>query len=59
MILPFLFYLAVTAFTTAYAAYPIIDRYMIAPYVNPNADEDTVTDDAEPSADTATESAES
>lgn len=59
LILPFLFYLAVTAFTTAYAAYPIIDRYMIAPYVNPNADEDTVTDDAEPSADTATESAES
>ncbi len=32
LILPFLYYMAVTAFTSAYAAYPIIDRYMIAPY---------------------------
>lgn len=32
LLLPFLYYLAVTAFTTAYAAYPIIDRYMIEPY---------------------------
>lgn len=32
LIIPFLYYLAVTAFTACYAAYPIIDRYMIAPY---------------------------
>ncbi len=32
LILPFLFYFSFTAFTSAYAAYPIIDRYMIAPY---------------------------
>lgn len=33
LILPFFYYLSFTAFTSAYAAYPIIDRYMIAPYV--------------------------
>ena len=32
LILPFLYYLSFTAFMSAYAAYPIIDRYMIAPY---------------------------
>ena len=32
LILPFLYLLAVISFTTAYAAYPVIDRYMIAPY---------------------------
>ncbi len=32
LILPFLYFFAVTSFTSAYAAYPIIDRYMIAPY---------------------------
>ncbi len=32
LLLPFLYYLAVNAFTAAYAAYPIIDRYMIEPY---------------------------
>lgn len=32
LILPFLYYIAVCSFTTAYAAYPIIDRYMIEPY---------------------------
>lgn len=32
LILPFMYYLAVTAFTASYAAYPVIDRYMIAPY---------------------------
>ncbi|MBQ7335699.1 MAG: hypothetical protein IJW92_04440 [Clostridia bacterium] len=40
LILPFLYYFAVTAFTCAYAAYPIIDRYMIAPYVNKNDEDD-------------------
>ena len=32
LILPFLYLLAVISFTTTYAAYPVIDRYMIAPY---------------------------
>ncbi len=32
LILPFLYFFAVTAFTSAYAAYPVIDRYMIAPH---------------------------
>ena len=32
LVLPFLYYLAFTAFTSAYAAYPVIERYMITPY---------------------------
>ena len=36
IILPFLWYMAAVTFTSAYAAYPVIDRYMIAPYVNQN-----------------------
>lgn len=40
IILPFLWYLAAVTFTAAYAAYPIIDRYMIAPYAT-NEDEET------------------
>lgn len=38
LILPFLYYIAFTAFMAAYAAYPIIDRYMIAPFVQNEAD---------------------
>ena len=41
LILPLLYYLSFTSFTAAYAAYPIIDRYMIAPYINRDADEDS------------------
>ncbi len=41
LILPFLYYLAVTSFTTAYAAYPIIDRYMIEPYRTNDEDEES------------------
>ena len=40
LILPLLYYLAVTTFTCAYAAYPIIDRYMIAPYIGAQAEDD-------------------
>lgn len=40
IILPLLYYMAVCSFTTAYAAYPVIDRYMIAPYRNQNDEED-------------------
>ena len=32
LILPLLHYLAIAGFITVYAAYPVIDRYMIAPY---------------------------
>lgn len=38
LILPLFYYLSVTAFTSTYAAYPIIDRYMIAPYASRNND---------------------
>lgn len=47
LILPFLYYLAFTAFMAAYVAYPIIDRYMIAPYVDQAEDDE----DADESAD--------
>jgi uncharacterized membrane protein YesL len=40
LILPFLYYLAVTSFTSVYSAYPIIDRYMIEPYKHLNEDEE-------------------
>ncbi len=40
LILPFLFYFSFTAFTSAYAAYPIIDRYMIEPYRGAEEDEE-------------------
>ena len=36
LILPFLYYFSFTSFTSTYAAYPIIDRYMIAPYRTEN-----------------------
>ena len=48
LILPFLYLLAVISFTTTYAAYPVIDRYMIAPYQGTDgdeADEDCATED--------------
>lgn len=32
LIFPILYYQAITAYMSAYAAYPVIDRYMIAPY---------------------------
>ena len=41
IILPFLWYMAAVTFTSAYAAYPVIDRYMIAPYVNQEEEEET------------------
>lgn len=49
LILPFLYYLAVNSFTCAYAAYPIIDRYMIEPYrtVGDEQDGDKDEPDAE------------
>lgn len=38
-ILPFFYFLSFSSFMAAYAAYPIIDRYMIAPYVNSSEEE--------------------
>ena len=40
IILPFLWYMAAVTFTTTFAAYPIIDRYMIAPYAGAQEDEE-------------------
>ena len=39
LILPVIYYLSFTAFTSAYAAYPVIERYMITPYQT-DADEE-------------------
>ncbi len=40
LIVMLMYFIAVNAFTAAYAAYPIIDRYMIEPYRDLNQDED-------------------
>ena len=48
LILPFLYYFSFTSFTSTYAAYPIIDRYMIAPYrKNEEETEEAEADGAE------------
>lgn len=41
LVLTLLYFIAVNAFTAAYAAYPIIDRYMIEPYRDLNQDDET------------------
>ncbi len=46
LLLPFLYYLGVTSFTTAYAAYPVIERYMIEPFAKP-VDENELEDESE------------
>ena len=45
LVLPLLYYMAVTSFTCAYAAYPIIDRYLIKPYETPAEEEYTDASD--------------
>ena len=45
LILPFLYYLAVCTFTSTYAAYPIIERYMITPYANKDEEEEEYEED--------------
>ena len=45
IILPFLWYMAAVTFTTAYAAYPVIDRYMIAPYANQAEEEEEAAEE--------------
>lgn len=42
IILPFFYLLAAIGFMSSYAAYPIIDRYMIAPYATKNDEEEFV-----------------
>ena len=51
IILPLLYYLAVCTFTSAYAAYPVIEKYMITPYKTAENDEE---DDEETEADEET-----
>lgn len=60
IVLPFFYILAATAFMACYAAYPIIDRYMIAPYATAKDDEEFIyfkepEDDTEQSADNSAE----
>ena len=40
IVIPLVYLMAATAFMSAYAAYPIIDRYMIAPYEEENKNEE-------------------
>ena len=47
IILPFLWHMAAVTFTSAYAAYPVIDRYMIAPYANQEDEEETEEESVE------------
>ena len=42
IILPFFYLLAAIGFMATYAAYPVIDRYMIAPYATKNNEEEFV-----------------
>lgn len=53
LILPLLYYLAVCTFTTTYAAYPIIERYMITPYMKKEDEEEF--EDADEESDNASE----
>lgn len=45
LIFPIMYYQAFTAFMCAYAAYPIIDRYMIAPFQNTEDEQDENEDE--------------
>lgn len=40
LILPVMYFLSVTAFMTTYAAYPVIDRYMIEPFQDREAEKE-------------------
>ena len=42
IVLPFFYILAATAFMSCYAAYPVIDKYMIAPYAVADNDEEFI-----------------
>ena len=40
IVLPFVYLVGTVSFISTYAAYPVIDKYMIAPYVNDDTDND-------------------
>ena len=40
LIIPVVYIMAATAFMSAYAAYPVIDKYMIEPYVDKSEQDD-------------------
>ena len=40
IIIPAIYLMAATAFMSAYAAYPVIDKYMIEPYADKNDSDD-------------------
>lgn len=42
IVLPFFYFLAITSFMSCYAAYPIIDKYMIAPYAAADKDDEFI-----------------
>ncbi len=50
LVLLLFYYIAVNAFTSAYAAYPIIDRYMIAPYRTEDEENEDEADTEKPDA---------
>ena len=45
IILPFVYYFALTTFMSAYAAYPVIKRYMIDPYYNEDGTEKSLVEE--------------
>ncbi len=47
IVLPFVYIMATFLFISTYAAYPIIDKYMIEPYKNEDAESEEVISDAE------------
>lgn len=49
LILPVIYYLSVTSFTSAFAAYPVIEKYMIAPYQS--ASDEEIEEEAEAESD--------
>ncbi|MBQ5612727.1 MAG: DUF624 domain-containing protein, partial [Clostridia bacterium] len=48
LILPVIYYFSFTAFTAAYAAYPVIERYMITPYQTNEENEEVPSDEEAP-----------
>lgn len=42
ILLPFIYFMASTAFMSAYAAYPVIDKYMIEPYADDKDEEEFI-----------------
>ena len=45
LVLPLVYFMAVAGFIQTYAAYPVIDRFMIAPYASESASDDAVEEE--------------